>query len=128
MGNPAAVMWDKIIGTDKHIIITSSGASITVPLQFNGMIEEKCSTNVLICGKPAAVQGSTGNNIPPHIPTGGRFGIPPPDNKAEITSGSETVLINNKPAARSGDSAKSCDDTGGGNSMVNGSASSVLIG
>lgn len=127
MGNPAAIRGDEITGTDTHIIITDSGASITVPLQFNGMIEEKCSTDVLICGEPAAVKGSIGKNNPEHVATGGKFATHP-SNKAEIMSGSETVLINNNPAARSGDSAKSCDDTGGVNSRVNGSASSVLIG
>ncbi|MCD6302104.1 MAG: hypothetical protein J7M15_01085, partial [Anaerolineae bacterium] len=35
---------------------------------FNGIINGNLSTNVNIMGMPAATQGSTAQNTPPHIP------------------------------------------------------------
>ena len=58
---------------------------------------------------PAAVVGSTADNMPPHIPQGGPF-QKPPTNRAQIIVGSPTVLINGKPAARNGDTALTCND------------------
>ena len=60
-------------------------------------------------GKPAAVQGSTATNSPPHVPQGGPFQKPPAD-KATVQRGSGSVLINGKPAARNGDTALTCND------------------
>jgi uncharacterized Zn-binding protein involved in type VI secretion len=62
-------------------------------------------------GKPAAVVGSTADNSPPHIPTApGASFQKPPSNKATIQLGSQTVRINVKAAARSGDKALTCND------------------
>jgi uncharacterized Zn-binding protein involved in type VI secretion len=77
--------------------------------QFNGVINGELSDDVLIDGQPAAVQDSTAQNIPPHVPTGGVFQRPP-SNSGRIVSGSTTVLINGKPAARDGDTAMTCND------------------
>ena len=60
-------------------------------------------------GRPAAVQGSTATNTPPHIPQGGPFQSPP-GNSATIQTGSGSVFINGKPAARNGDTALTCND------------------
>ena len=60
-------------------------------------------------GMPAATLNSTATNTPPHIPIGGTF-VKPPSNKATIIKGSATVNINGKPAARSGDTAMTCND------------------
>jgi len=65
--------------------------------------------DVLIEGKPAAVQGSTATNTPSHIPQGGPFQAPP-SNKAAIQMGSATVTIGGKAAARNGDIALTCND------------------
>jgi len=112
MGMPAAKMGDKVVAVDTHIImIPSPGGPIPTPLPhpFNGTIMNSVSTNVLIENKPAATLGSVAINLPPHIPQGGPFQIPP-TNQGQIIMGSMTVFINNKPAARNGDTVMTCND------------------
>lgn len=112
MSKPAAKMGDKVVAVDTHIImIPTPGGPVPTPLPhpFSGTITGGCSTNVLIEGQPAATVGSTATNIPPHIPQGGPFQVPP-TNQGTIIMGSATVLINGKPAARMGDTALTCND------------------
>jgi uncharacterized Zn-binding protein involved in type VI secretion len=112
MGLPAAKQGDKIVAVDTHIImIPTPGGPVPTPLPhpFNGMIDGGLSTNVKIEGKPAATVSSTASNMPSHIPQGGPFQRPP-TNKGLIISGSATVFINKKPAARNGDTAMTCND------------------
>lgn len=112
MGQPAAKQGDQITATDTHIImIPSPGGPVPTPLPhpFSGIINGGLSSDVLIEGMPAATVGSTATNTPPHIPQGGPFQIPP-TNQGRITIGSATVLINGKQAARSGDTAMTCND------------------
>jgi uncharacterized Zn-binding protein involved in type VI secretion len=113
MGMPAAKMGDKVVGLDTHIVMIPAppGPPVPTPLPspFNGIIDSGCSTNVMIEGKPAATVGSMASNIPPHIPSGGPFQVPP-TNKGNIIMGSPTVMINGKPAARNGDTALTCND------------------
>jgi uncharacterized Zn-binding protein involved in type VI secretion len=113
MGQPAAKMGDKIVASDIHIIMIPAppGPPVPTPVPhpFNGLIANGCSTNVMIEGKPAAVVGSTANNVPPHIPQGGPFQNPP-NNVGKITMGSMTVKINGKAAARLGDICETCND------------------
>jgi uncharacterized Zn-binding protein involved in type VI secretion len=112
MGQPAAKQGDQIVGVDTHIIlIPSPGGPIPTPLPhpFNGILDSNLSSDVMIMGMPAAVVGSTATNTPPHIPQGGPFQAPP-SNRGEIIMGSMTVMINGKGAARSGDTAKTCND------------------
>jgi uncharacterized Zn-binding protein involved in type VI secretion len=52
---------------------------------------------------------STATNTPPHIPIGGTF-VVPPSNRGTITTGSATVTINGRAAARAGDTARTCND------------------
>lgn len=110
MGQPAAKQGDRITAVDMHLIqppgTTPPGA---VPHPFNGIIDGGLSTNVNIQNRPAATVGSTATNMPPHIPQGGTFVIPPA-NRGTIITGSATVLINGKLAARSGDTALTCND------------------
>jgi uncharacterized Zn-binding protein involved in type VI secretion len=80
-----------------------------LPHPFNGIISGGLSSDVLIQGLPAATVGSTATNTPPHIPQGGPFQIPP-TNQGRIIISSATVLINGKQAARSGDTAMTCND------------------
>jgi uncharacterized Zn-binding protein involved in type VI secretion len=42
-----------------------------------------CSMNVMIEGKPAATVGSQAMNVPPHIPQGGPFQVPPTNQGAD---------------------------------------------
>jgi uncharacterized Zn-binding protein involved in type VI secretion len=112
MKQPAAKQGDKINSTDTHIImIPSPGGPVPTPIPhlFSGMIDSNLSTNVKIMGMPAATAGSTATNLPPHIPQGGTFQRPP-SNKATIQTGSITVKINGKIAARNGDMALTCND------------------
>lgn len=112
MGQPAAKKGDKITAVDTHIImIPSPGGPVPTPLPhpFNGIINGNLSNNVNIMGLPAATQNSTADNVPPHIPQGGPF-QKPPGNRGQIITGSATVMINNKPAARNGDTAQTCND------------------
>ena len=113
MGQPAAKEGDKIIAVDTHIYMIPAppGPPVPMPLPspFDGMITGNLSTNVKIMGMPAATLGSTADNIPPHLPQGGPF-QKPPTNKGQIIIGSPTVMINNTPAARNGDTAMTCND------------------
>jgi uncharacterized Zn-binding protein involved in type VI secretion len=112
MGQPAAKQGDQIMATDIHIIMIPAVPSpIPTPLPhpFIGIINGNLSSDVKIMGMPAATVDSTALNTPPHIPQGGTFQRPP-SNKATIKLGSNTVKINGKMAARSGDMAMTCND------------------
>lgn len=112
MGAPGAKQGDTVVGTDTHIVmVPSPGGPVPTPMPFafNGKIMQNCSENVMIANMPAATVGSIAVNEPPHLPQGGPFQVPP-TNQANIIKGSPTVLINNKPAARAGDTAMTCND------------------
>lgn len=108
----AAKMNDQVVGTDTHIILMPTpGGTVPTPLPhpFAGTITGGCSTDVYIDGQPAAVVGSTATNKPAHIPQGGSFQTPP-TNSGTVAMGSTSVLINNKAAARVGDTVNTCND------------------
>jgi len=110
VGQPAAKQGDKIVGTDMHMIQPPGTAPpMPVPHPFSGGIDGALSSDVKIMGKPAAVVGSTADNMPQHIPVGGPFQTPP-QNQATIQTGSGTVKLGGKPAARNLDQATTCDD------------------
>ena len=112
MGRPAAKLGDRVMGMDVHIVLrpTPAGPVPTpTPLPFAGTITGNCSPNVLIGGMPAATVGSIATNNPPHIPAGGVF-LNPPTNLGTVLTGSATVFINNRPAARAGDTVHTCND------------------
>ena len=102
------------MATDTHIVLVPSpGGPVPTPLPhaFLGIIDGNLSNNVLIMGRSAATVSSTAKNTPPHIPTPpGTSFQKPPSNTATIIMGSTTVLINGKPAARTGDTANTCND------------------
>jgi uncharacterized Zn-binding protein involved in type VI secretion len=107
---PAAKQGDKVTAVDIHLIQPPGPTSpIPVPHPFNGIIDGSLSSDVKIMSMAAATVNSTATNTPPHIPQGGTF-VKPPSNRATIIKGSATVFINNKPAARSGDTALTCND------------------
>lgn len=111
MGQPAAKQGDKIVATDIHIIMVPGTPPVPTPTPhpFTGVLNGNLSANVKIMGQPAATMGSTATNMPPHIPQGGPFQNPP-TNRGQIILGSQRVMINNKPAARNGDTALTCND------------------
>ncbi|CAN7556447.1 MULTISPECIES: PAAR domain-containing protein [unclassified Variovorax] len=112
MGQPAATLGSQIVAVDIHIVmIPSPGGPIPTPLPspFAGQITGGTIATVKIMGQPAAVVGSTADNVPPHMPAGGPFQNPP-GNSATVFSGSATVMIGGKQAARNLDTATTCDD------------------
>ena len=110
MGQPAAKQGDQIVAVDTHLIQPPGPVPpVPVPHPFVGLIDGGLSSDVKIMGMPAATANSTATNTPPHLPIGGTF-VSPPANRATIQTGSATVLINGKPAARSGDTALTCND------------------
>jgi uncharacterized Zn-binding protein involved in type VI secretion len=112
MGQPAAKRGDQVTATDTHItLVPAPSGTVPTPLPyvFNGIINGSLSSDVNIMGLPAATKGSTADNTPPHIPQGVSFQTPP-SNKGELILGSATVKINGQPAARNGDTAKTCND------------------
>jgi uncharacterized Zn-binding protein involved in type VI secretion len=112
MGQPAAKQGDRVTATDTHLIQPPGAPPpppVPVPHPFSGIIDGGLSSDVNIANMPAATVQSTATNTPAHIPIGGTF-VVPPKNKATIIKGSGTVFINNKAAARSGDTALTCND------------------
>jgi uncharacterized Zn-binding protein involved in type VI secretion len=110
MGQPAARKGDQVVALDTHLIQPPGPTSpVPVPHPFNGIIDGAVSSDVKIGGAEAATVDSTATNTPSHIPMGGTF-VNPPSNKATIMTGSATVTINGKAAARAGDTAKTCND------------------
>jgi uncharacterized Zn-binding protein involved in type VI secretion len=114
MGKPAAKQGDRITATDTHIVMVQDGP-VTVPKPFphpfTGIINGNISADVNIMGRAAATVDSSADNVPPHVPTPPGLAFQrPPANKASVKTGSQTVKINGKPAARHGDSAMTCND------------------
>jgi uncharacterized Zn-binding protein involved in type VI secretion len=110
MGQPAARQGDRITAIDTHMIQPPGPSSpVPVPHPFSGIIDGGTSEDVTIGGAAAATKDSTATNTPPHLPIGGSF-VNPPSNKGTIVTGSMTVTINGKAAARAGDTAKTCND------------------
>jgi uncharacterized Zn-binding protein involved in type VI secretion len=112
MGTPAAKQGDKVVAIDTHVIlIPSPGGPVPTPtpMPFNGVLSGNLSPDVLIENKPAATEGSTAQNTPAHVAAGGPFQAPP-SNQGTVKTGSGVVLINNKKAAHTGDTAITCND------------------
>jgi uncharacterized Zn-binding protein involved in type VI secretion len=109
---PAAKQGDKVVAVDTHIImIPSPGGPVPtpMPMPFNGPLSGSLSADVMIEDMAAATVGSTAQNAPPHVPQGGPF-QKPPSNQATVQMGTPKVLVNDKQAARLGDTAMTCND------------------
>ena len=128
MGTPAAVLGDQITATcSTHLIPGAMGAPQPAPpLPFSAPLTMALATRTLITGKPAAVAGAFGYNTPPHV------GLHPADpfmvplqQQGRVVVGSATVLIEGKPAARTGSTCTVCFALPG---QLAGSAATVLIG
>ncbi len=129
MSVPAAVMGDKITGlcAIHQIPNPASGAPQPgPPMPFSAPLVQGLATKVLIAGKPAAVAGSSGYNTPPHV------GLHPADpfmvptqQVGTVMVGSATVLIEGKPAAKTGSACTTCAGLPG---QLVGTAATVLIG
>jgi uncharacterized Zn-binding protein involved in type VI secretion len=122
---PAAVLGDRIVGQcNIHLV---PGPTNPVPagvLPFSAPLTLNLVPTVLIAGKPAAVLGSQGYNLPPHVGIVDPF-APPNTQIGIVMKGSATVLIGKKPAARTGDQGTCCGVPVG---SVMGTAATVIIG
>ncbi len=129
MGQPAARQGDKVIGQCTHTeMISSPGGPVPTPVPghpFSGTLNDGLSQNVKIMGMLAATKDSTAQNMPSHVPMSGPFQTPPQD-KAQITQGSQTVTINGKPAAYNGCTAQTCDEMNSPGQVL--ASGTVLIG
>jgi len=126
---PAAKKGDTVVGVDTHIVmIPSPGGPVPTPLPspFNGVLQDALSADVLLENQPAATKDSKAKNTP-HIPAGGPFQSPPKD-EGTIQMGSSSVLINDKAAARAGDTAMTCNDPADAPNGVVVAAGTVMIG
>lgn len=115
MKQPAAREGDRMIGMDVHVVLVPAGASevpTPAPCVFRGTLGGSLSPDVRIGGKPAAVVGSTAP-VEHQPPPGTRFEKPLTKNQGTIRSGSATVRINGRRAARTGPTMLACDDSGG---------------
>lgn len=112
MSAPGAKLGDRIVAIDTHIVmIPSPGGPMPtpVPSPFDGRLVQSLSASVCIENKPLALRGSVALNDPPHLPAGGPFQTPP-TNRGTIDQGSTTVYVDNKPVARAGDTATTCNE------------------
>jgi uncharacterized Zn-binding protein involved in type VI secretion len=111
-GRSAAKKGDKVVGIDTHVLMVPSPTGpvpTPTPMPFTGVLGGALSRNVIIQDQAAAVEGSTASNMPAHFATVGPF-QKRPSNQGSVYAGSAAVLINDKPAARSGDPALTCND------------------
>ena len=110
MPGPAIVMGDRITGMCPHLIIGPLGVPVPSPLPFSAPLTDALATTVLINNKPAAVVGSSGLNVPPHVGlhASDPFMAPPLQRGTVLTPGNPTVLFEGKPAASAMSTAKCC--------------------
>ncbi len=129
MGAPAAVLGDRISGTCPIHQIPNPASGVPQPgppMPFSAPLTIGLATRTFIAGKPAAVVGSSGLNVPPHV--GLHPADPfmaPPVQKGTVVGGSATVLIEGKPAATSAATTTMCAGLPG---ALTGTAATVLIG
>lgn len=128
MGAPAVVLGDRITGSCAiHQVPSPSGSPMPSPgpLPFSSPLTTGLATTVTIGGKPAAVQGSTGLNTPPHagLHASDPF-LPPPTQEGRVVAGSGTVFFDGRPAAYTGCSVACCS---GVPAQVAGTATTVLV-
>jgi uncharacterized Zn-binding protein involved in type VI secretion len=129
MGTPAAVLGDKItaVCNGHQMPNPASGAPQPAPpMPFSAPLTKGLATTVLIGGRFAAVAGSSGLNLPPHVGLHASDPFMSPSNQqGTVTVGSATVMFDGKPAAKSGSSCTVCFGAPG---QLVGTAATVLIG
>jgi uncharacterized Zn-binding protein involved in type VI secretion len=109
MGVPAVVAGNAITGTcTNHMIPSASGTQPAGPLPFSAPLSSGLSNNVFIGGRLAALMGSSGINASVHAGIVDGIFASPTGQVGRVTSGSQTVLINNKPAATTNSTATCC--------------------
>ncbi len=119
MTEPAAKKDDRIISdSTSKVWVQPPGTPppnpIAVAFSYDGSIDNGLSSNVFIMGKPAATEGSTATNSNPPatqaaVTSQGSLLTTTVNNTARIKTGSSTVFINGKKAARNNDKAMTWD-------------------
>jgi len=109
---PVAKRGDRVVGVDTHIVLVPSPTGpvpTPMPMAFDGeLVADPCAT-VFVDGEALALEASTAQNRPGHVPAGGTF-QQPPSNLATVARGSESVFADNRAVARSKDPARCCND------------------
>jgi uncharacterized Zn-binding protein involved in type VI secretion len=97
---------------DTHVVLLPSPAGpvpTPMPMPFAGELCDALSTSTCIDDKEVALEGSVARNQPEHAPAGGPFQRPP-RNEARVQNGSSSVFADDRPVARAGDRALTCND------------------
>ncbi len=102
---PAAKEGDRVVGVDVHLV---DGAP--TPFPFEGKLDGKLAESVYFDDKPAATIDTTTTNDRKHVPPPSKKFDKPPKNEGVVIEGSERVLVEDRPVARSGDKVKTCND------------------
>jgi uncharacterized Zn-binding protein involved in type VI secretion len=129
MGTPAAVLGDQINAVCAIHMIPNPATGApqpSPPLPFAAPVTIGTVATVLIGGKPAAVEGSSGLNTPPHV------GLYPADpymvpatQIGQVVVGSTSVLIGGQGAASEASQCTVCGSLPG---TLAASGATVLIG
>lgn len=112
MSAPVAKRGDRVIGMDTHVVLVSSPAGpvpTPMPMPFSGALGDQLSESVFVELEPVATVDSVATNSPAHLPVGGTFQTPP-QNRAVVSVGSDSVFVENKAMARANDGARCCND------------------
>lgn len=118
------------MGVDTHIVmVPSPGGPVPTPMRmpFKGTLARELSSNVLVNDKKAAVVGSKADNDPKHVCAAGPFQRTPTD-EGTVVVGSDKVLINDRRAARNGDTVRTCHDPEDADNSVVVTGGSVFVG
>ncbi|MCY7418783.1 MAG: hypothetical protein LH650_09855 [Chloroflexi bacterium] len=115
MPAPAIVMGDKVTGMcPLHQIPGPVGnPQPGPPMPFSASLTMGLCPTVLIGGKPGAVVGASGLNMPPHVGLhpADPFMVPPMQ-VGTVVSGSPTVMFGGQPAVNATASATCCMSPG----------------
>jgi uncharacterized Zn-binding protein involved in type VI secretion len=124
MGVPAAVAGDTITGTClTHLIPSPTGAIKAPPLPFAAKLTTGLATNVFISGKPVALVGSSGVNVP-HPPLADAFAAPPTQ-MGRVVSGSTSVFVGQQAVATQSSRCTMCAEPA---TALVATAATVLVG
>lgn len=128
MGQPAVKMNDRIVGQcATHQVPSPSGAPMPspAPMPFSSPLLNGLEMTVNVEGQPAAVQGSTGFNLPPHVGLHASDPFLAPNlQEGKVIVGSSTVKFGGMPAAFTGCQTAICFQMPG---QLTGTATTVLV-
>jgi RHS repeat-associated protein len=115
---PAAKHFDMVLGVDIHLVLIPPGVPTPIPHPFIGILFDPFDylpifgATVFTNGLPIATAGTGGYALPPHIPLGTGFAMPP-GNECTMFMGSATVLSNGEPTSFLGNPVLTCQTPAG---------------